>query len=177
MAKFEKAIEIILRHEGGYVNDPDDPGGETNFGIAKRGYPDEDIKKMTLSRAKEIYHRDHWFPLKLNKVRCQDIAEKILDMCVNFGKGTGIRIVQLSLCTYGQKVDVDGIIGPQTIKALNSVKRKYQKIFIGIMTYYQMKRYIGICERRAKSKKFLRGWTRRAYDWNPERLGDNRKWK
>lgn len=177
MAKFEKAIEIVLRHEGGYVNDRDDPGGETKYGIARRGYPDEDIKKMTIARAKEIYHRDHWFPLKLNKVRCQEIANKILDMCVNFGGQSGTKVVQMALCTYGQVVEVDGIIGPQTIKALNKVRRKYQKVFIGIMTYYQMRRYIGITERREKSKKFLRGWTRRAYDWNPERLGENGKWK
>lgn len=61
MAKrFEKAFEIIVGLEGGYVNDPNDPGKETKFGISKRSYPDLDIKNLTLDRAREIYLQDYW---------------------------------------------------------------------------------------------------------------------
>ncbi len=58
--KFNKAVRIILAHEGGYVNHPADPGGETNMGISKRSYPDLDIKNLTVAMAKEIYFRDFW---------------------------------------------------------------------------------------------------------------------
>ena len=57
---FNIALGFVLRHEGGYVNDPADPGGETNFGISKRYHPREDIKNMTAKRAGEIYLEEYW---------------------------------------------------------------------------------------------------------------------
>ena len=57
---FDEIIDIVLEHEGGYVNDPDDPGGETNFGIAKRSHPDVDIANLTKAGAKEIYKAEYW---------------------------------------------------------------------------------------------------------------------
>jgi len=61
---FDHAVEIILRYEGGYVNDPYDPGGETNFGISKRSNPGVDIKNLTRESAKEIYRIAYWNPLR-----------------------------------------------------------------------------------------------------------------
>jgi len=57
---FERALAFVLAKEGGYVNDPSDPGGETNYGISKRAYPDLDIKALTLEDAKAIYWTDYW---------------------------------------------------------------------------------------------------------------------
>ena len=57
---FDVAFEKLIGHEGGYVNDARDPGGETKYGISKRAYPDEDIAGLTLERAKQIYRRDYW---------------------------------------------------------------------------------------------------------------------
>jgi lysozyme family protein len=57
---FDEIIELTLEHEGGYVHDPKDLGGETNFGIAKRFYPDVDIKNLTKEGAKDIYRKDYW---------------------------------------------------------------------------------------------------------------------
>ena len=65
---FEEIIEQVLEHEGGYVNDPDDPGGETKFGIAKKFNPDVDIKNLTKEGAKEIYRQKYWNPSKADKV-------------------------------------------------------------------------------------------------------------
>ncbi len=59
---FDKAFRLTIGVEGGYSNDPRDPGGETNYGIAKRYHPREDIKNMTLARAKEIYLKEYWLP-------------------------------------------------------------------------------------------------------------------
>lgn len=60
MENWEKAVEWILSKEGGYVNDPKDPGGETNFGISKRQFPEMDIAKLTKEDAKAIYKRVYW---------------------------------------------------------------------------------------------------------------------
>lgn len=60
VSAFERAIDFVFKWEGGYSNDPRDPGGETNFGISKRAYPNEDIKNMTRTHAAELYKRDYW---------------------------------------------------------------------------------------------------------------------
>lgn len=62
MSNFDAAFQIVVGMEGGYVNDPADPGGETKYGISKRRYPAEDIPNLTLDRAKFLYQRDYWNP-------------------------------------------------------------------------------------------------------------------
>lgn len=57
---FERAFAVVIGIEGGYVNDPQDPGGETKFGITKRWYPNEDIPSMTIERAQHLMRRDYW---------------------------------------------------------------------------------------------------------------------
>jgi hypothetical protein len=60
LAEFEQAVEFTLAWENGYTNNPDDPGGETKYGISKRSYPTLDIFNLTLEQAKAIYYRDYW---------------------------------------------------------------------------------------------------------------------
>ena len=108
---FEKCLEITLVHEGGYVNDKRDPGGETNMGISKRSYPKEDIRGMTRERASAIYRRDFW-----NRVKGDDLPDGLdlvaFDAAVNSGPSRGAKWLQQAL-----GVTVDGKIGPQTIAA------------------------------------------------------------
>lgn len=59
-SKFHETLKFTIPIEGGYVNDPDDPGGETKWGISKRAYPNEDIPNLTPERAAEIYYKDYW---------------------------------------------------------------------------------------------------------------------
>ena len=84
MNDFDACIAFVLTQEGGYVNDPNDPGGETKFGISKRAYPDEDIANLTIDRAKELYRRDYWDALGLDS-RPYGEALAILDTAVNCG--------------------------------------------------------------------------------------------
>lgn len=81
---FERAVVFVLRHEGGYVNDPRDPGGETKYGISKRAYPHLDIKGLTEAEAKEIYRKDYW-----DKTGCGSLEWPLcfvhFDACVNLG--------------------------------------------------------------------------------------------
>lgn len=64
---FNKAFEIVVGLEGGYSNDPNDPGGETKYGISKRYNPDVDVKNLTLDQAKEIYLKRYWMPFGCDK--------------------------------------------------------------------------------------------------------------
>lgn len=82
---FEVAMAFVRKWEGGYVNDPDDPGGETKYGISKRAYPNEDIKNLTRERAEYLYKRDYWDPLDLDKYP-QDKAVVLFNVAVNMGK-------------------------------------------------------------------------------------------
>ena len=119
--KFFEAIEIILKHEGGYVNDKDDPGGETKYGITKRFYPNIDIKYLTKKEAKQIYKDDYW-----DKNRVDELPEQLryifFDMCVNMGRGTAVKILQRSAVSSGQKIAVDGGLGPMTLKAIQKIQ-------------------------------------------------------
>jgi lysozyme family protein len=89
MNDFEQAIELLLAIEGGYVNDPDDPGGETKYGISKRSYPHLDIENLTVEEAKAIYHRDFWTPIAavVNEPRLRILA---FDTAVHSGVQTAL---------------------------------------------------------------------------------------
>lgn len=82
---FDRAFEFVIGHEGGYVNDPQDPGGETKFGISKRAYPDLDIKALTLEQAKSIYFRDYWVAAGCGAVADESMAILMFDCAVNQG--------------------------------------------------------------------------------------------
>lgn len=84
-SSFDIAVELVLKHEGGYTPGlAGDPGGETNFGISKRAYPGVDIKNLSLEGAKEIYRRDYW---RFDEVVDQALANCALDCAVNQGPG------------------------------------------------------------------------------------------
>ena len=91
LTTFDEIIEVVLEHEGGYVNDPDDAGGETKYGIAKRWYPDVDIKNLTKEQAKKIYHTDYW-----RRGKCDELPPQLrhiyFDMCVNFGRSGAVKV-------------------------------------------------------------------------------------
>jgi len=85
MKDFDKAIKFVLKWEGGYSNDLNDPGGETKYGISKRSYPELDISKLTLKQAKEIYYQNYWL-----KCGCDSLPYPfnivVFDTAVNMGR-------------------------------------------------------------------------------------------
>lgn len=109
---FETFIDRVLSHEGGYVNDPRDPGGETKFGIAKRSYPSVDIKSLTREAAITIYRRDFWDRVHGDKLP-RSFAFQALDAAVNHGIGNAVRWLQRAA-----GVADDGVIGPMTLAAV-----------------------------------------------------------
>lgn len=147
---FEKAVELIFKHEGGYVNNPKDPGGETKYGISKRSYPYLDIKNLTKLQAKEIYYKDYWLASSCDKMS-YEAGVSVFDMSVNAGVKTSIKLIQKAL-----GVKADGIIGPITLGAIN---KSDNKLFIRFawqrQLYYQA---------LGTFSTFGKGWTNRNFE-------------
>ena len=109
---FDQAFERLIGHEGGYVNHPRDPGGETKYGITKRSYPGEDIRNLTLTRAKDIYQRDYWWKAGCDLVP-DEVKFDLFDMAVNSGTKAAIRNLQRAV-----GATEDGTIGSETLSAI-----------------------------------------------------------
>ena len=126
---FDRAFETVIGHEGGYVNDPRDPGGETKYGISKRAYPNEDIKNLTLNRAKELYKRDYWDSIDAESI--PGVARlMVFDCAVNCGVTAAKKILQRAV-----GVKDDGIIGPKTRAAISNTPDIEQR-FAGFWLQY-----------------------------------------
>lgn len=149
MTSFEKAIEFVLSFEGGYVDDPRDPGGETNFGISKRAYPSLDIKNLTRDEAIAIYKRDYWDACKCGQLP-SPLALMVFDIAVNQGASTASHLLQEAL-----GVKQDGIIGMVTIST--ALKANLKDALSKLMA--------ARCQRYSTLKNihlYGRGWFRRA---------------
>ena len=160
MADFNLAIKIILQHEGGYSHVSGDEGGETNFGISSRSYPDEDIKGMTSERASEIYLHDFWRPLLLDDINSQGVADTVFDQAVNAGKTRAVSMLQNVLNAMGSNLVQDGAMGQKTVEAANSMDA--ETLFLN----YQQKRidYYKFIATKPSNSKFLQGWINRVND-------------
>jgi lysozyme family protein len=110
---FDEAFDRLIGNEGGYVNDPRDPGGETKYGISKRSYPTLDIANLTRDDAKAIYLRDFWEPLGDAPAA---VKFQVFDFAVNSGISTAIRKLQSAI-----GVADDGHWGPVSAAKLASV--------------------------------------------------------
>ena len=154
--KFSEALEIILHHEGGYVNHPKDPGGETNLGVTKRVYEDfggeKEMKDLTKADVEPIYKKNYW-----DRVKGDDLPEGldlcIFDFAVNAGPGRAAKFIQRLVNTT-----VDGGIGPNTLKCINDHVAEY-----GVNTtidQYQSERH-NYYQSLSTFETFGRGWTRR----------------
>lgn len=84
--EFNMAMEFIFKWEGGYVNDPKDPGGETKYGISKRAYPGLNIKTLSIEDAKRIYKEDYWMASGADKLEWP-MCIVVMDTAVNMGVG------------------------------------------------------------------------------------------
>ena len=109
MTNFDWAVKFILEEEGGFVNNPKDPGGATKYGISKKAYPYLEIATLTEEHAKEIYHMDYWGAVRGDDLP-QPLALCVFDCAVNQGVAAAIRMLQTVV-----KADVDGVLGPQTL--------------------------------------------------------------
>ena len=156
LVNFDEIIEVVLHHEGGYVNDPKDPGGETNFGIAKRSHPDVDIKNLTKEGAKEIYKEVYWDGNKVESLP-EDLRHIYFDMCVNQGRGTAVKILQRACVAKGADIAIDGGMGPGTMGAIETYKPSTERV-----RCYRLKHYYDLVNAKPEQERFLYGWYKRA---------------
>lgn len=110
MSSFDRAFEIVVGLEGGYVNDPNDPGGETLYGITRRDHPEAwAAGQPTIDQAKAIYQRDYWDEVKGDSLPWP-LALYVFDSAVNQGVSPAAKMLQRTLQTAQ-----DGVIGRQTV--------------------------------------------------------------
>ena len=153
---YQKCLETILHHEGGYVNHPKDPGGETNLGVTKRVYEEwggtKDMKDLTVEDVAPIYKKNYW-----DRVKGDDLPSG-LDLCVfdfgvNAGTGRAAKYLQTMIGTVA-----DGGIGPNTLKKVNEYVEKHG-LEVTIRDYQNRRQ--GYYESLSTFETFGRGWTRR----------------
>ena len=179
MANSKKAIDKVLRHEGGYVCDKDDPGGETIYGITRRynpawpgweivdEYKPDEIKdvgnNVFLKNAARTFYLNRWVRYKMDSFS-QKTAEVFFDTMINMGIKTTVRMVQETFNrffsgSFEKDLKVDGIIGPKTISAVKSVR---EQSFVNSFIQMRIERYFLLCRKNRKLYKFILGWIRRA---------------
>ena len=162
---FERAVTRLLGDEGGYVDNPADPGGETKFGITKREYPQVDIAALTRAAAIAIYFRDWWQRYRYGELP-GPIAAKTFDLAVNIGSDHAVRCVQRALRACGRRVTEDGALGPATIVAAGAAN---QLALIAALRaeaagYYRTLAALERGRRAGGDREFLKGWLNRAYE-------------
>ena len=158
-ANYDKCLETILHHEGGYVNHPKDPGGETNRGVTKRVYEehggDKDMKDLTVEDVAPIYKKSYWDRVKGDELPAGlDLC--VFDFGVNAGTGRAAKYLQNMV-----GATADGAIGPATLRAVNA----YVQVegLEATIDAYQTNRQ-GYYEQLSTFDTFGRGWTRRVVE-------------
>lgn len=158
--KFEKAVDYVIKNEGGYVFDEDDPGGETNYGISHRSYPNLDIKHLSLQDAKKIYFCDYWHKKGFDEIPDDAIATQLFDLSVNLGLRPAVIVLQRALRSVGINVQEDGLMGSQT---LSGVKKSEPRCLLAAIKSEAAGYYRMLARYRPGQEKFLNGWLNRAY--------------
>ena len=162
---YDKCLELILHHEGGYVNHPKDPGGETNLGVTKRVYEEwggtKDMVDLLVEDVAPIYEKNYW-----GRTKCDDLPSGldlcVFDFAVNAGPGRAAKYLQQIIGTT-----VDGGIGPNTLKA---VYNYVEEVGVqGIIEEYQSGRQ-SYYEQLSTFETFGRGWTRRVSETTEEAI-------
>lgn len=148
MDRFSKFIPIILRNEGGYVNNPNDSGGETKYGISKRSYPNVDIKNLTVEKASEIYKEVYYDACKCDLINSELLSLQMFDWAVTSGVSRAIKALQKIVGTTQ-----DGVIGEHTLAEVNKADFSSQYIQAREAFY----KSIGV----GKNLEFLKGWLKR----------------
>jgi lysozyme family protein len=178
----ELAREIVAR-EGGYVNDPDDPGGETNFGVTigtlrrlkldinRDGALDgRDLRALTAQQAAEIYIQHYFVAPRIDQLP-QSLQASVFDMYVNAGSGA-IRILQRLLTDMGFACTPDGVLGPATIRAAQMAQQAAPAHLANAYGIARRNFYYALGDARPASRKFARrrngakgGWITRAEEF------------
>jgi len=180
MKNVQAIAEDIIRREGGYVNDPDDPGGATKFGVTlatlrrlrldlngDHKIDSSDVRAMTRGRAQDIFIRDYYRRPNIDQLP-EVLQASVFDMYVNAG-GNAVKILQRLLRQMGQALTIDGLIGPRTIAAAKAVFVIAPQHLADAYGIARRNYYYALADRRRASRKYARridggkgGWINRA---------------
>jgi lysozyme family protein len=176
MTKFDRAMDFVAFWEGGFSDDPKDPGGATKYGISLRflrslapelgdvdGDGDidaDDILALTPDKARELYRAHFWTALDLDYIPAV-AALLLFDTAINMGCVRAVKILQETLNLFCHKVDVDGKIGAQTKTAVRRVSTYHNDGFGDRFCLRRMAHYSAIVERNGDLSRFMRGWVNR----------------
>lgn len=178
--RFDFAVNAVLKHEGGFSNNPNDPGGATNYGISLRFLkemninidhdPDidiNDVKNIHASSAIEIYKKYWWDKYHYEAINSLAVAAKIFDMAVNMGSKQAHKFTQRA-CQYcgHSELEVDGILGAKTLAALNEISLHGREDDFKYELIHEQKWFYGhLAANDSRLNVFLKGWLNRAAWW------------
>lgn len=174
MSNFEISFKNTMAHEGGYVNDPDDPGGETYKGVSRKNWPKwegwmyvdnmknhKDFpeildKNGTLQVfVKDFYKKNFWDKLKAEEIKPQAVADSVFDFAVNAGIGNCVKYMQEII-----SAKVDGFVGAETLFLLNNWNEEY---FLAAFNNAKARHYLKIVKEKPYKRKYLYAWLSRAF--------------
>ena len=172
---FSRGMEFVMKWEGGFVDDPDDPGGRTNKGVTQKTYDrwrkakgllSEDVLHITEQEVDAIYLDDYWKKV-VQKWYPDNLAIALFDSAVNMGQRRAVSMLQHAIneTRTGPNIGVDGVAGNQTYTALRDCISSGAQGAL-LESYVGVRRgvYYGIVDRRPRSAKFLNGWLNRLND-------------
>lgn len=183
MLGIQEIAKGIVAREGGYVNDPDDPGGATNFGVTihtmrrlgldldRDGDVDvRDVRALTRDDAIEIFVNHYYHEPRIDELP-HAFQASVFDMYVNAGRNA-VKILQRLLRDMGWSVSVDGAIGPLTIKAAFAAEKSAPSHMRDAYGIARRNYYFRLADGRIASRKYARtrkggkgGWIRRAEEF------------
>jgi lysozyme family protein len=179
----DELTDEVIRREGGYVNDPDDPGGATNFGVTIHtmrrlgldldgdgDVDSRDVRALTRSQAVDIFKR-HYFEKPGISLLPEPLQPSVYDMYINAG-GNAVFILQRLVKQMGEDVVIDGALGPNTAAAVDRAYRKAPDYMVDAYGIARRNYYFRLADRRAASRKYARtraggkgGWIKRAEEF------------
>jgi lysozyme family protein len=188
MKSVDEIAKGIVHREGGYVNDPDDPGGATNYGVTihtmrrlgldltKDGrVTAADVRKLSRSQAVSIFKRHYFVTPKINLLP-EILQPSVFDMQVNSG-GNAIKILQRLLIKMGFDLVVDGALGPKSISAAKDAAKTAPKHLADAYGIERRNYYYKLADRRAASRKYAKtraggkgGWIKRSEEFISKRF-------
>jgi lysozyme family protein len=183
MRNIRQLAEEIVAREGGFVDDPDDPGGATNFGVTIHtmrrlgldltgdGAIDAaDVRALTRAQAVDIFIEHYWRKPRIDTLP-EPLQAPVFDMYVNAGPNA-VRVLQRLLIEMGYDIDVDGAIGPQTVRAAQAAALAAPAHIADAYGIARRDYYYAIADARPASRKYARrrdggkgGWIARAEEF------------
>lgn len=185
---FNNSIEYILKNEGGLVDDKDDSGGITNYGLSLRYLKNlinkkpelksfydlnkdnkinaDDIKLFNKNDAIKIYKEEWWNKYNYEKINYHPLATKIFDFSIHMGPTKAIKLLQKSCLKINpnSKLIIDGILNDETVNFINNLTISEKKLLTMTLSFMAIKFYLKLVKQNPKYNKYIKGWVKRAID-------------